>query len=131
MADDTNLRNTKSQLCSIVNRHSFGHSIRRLSHRLRLGAGAERCRRGAVSQTLTCLQNRDGTTQQHRRDFKGNFVQTSTLPPDNIRYAVWLYFRFTLSFRDVEELLAERGIDVTYETVRCWTLKFGPRLLAT
>jgi transposase-like protein len=46
-------------------------------------------------------------------------------PPDVIRHAVWLYFRFTLSFRDVEDLLAERGIDVSYETVRCWTLKFG------
>ena len=50
-------------------------------------------------------------------------------PPDVIRHAVWLYFRFTLSFRDVEELLAQRGIEVSYETVRCWTLKFG-RLFA-
>ena len=40
-------------------------------------------------------------------------------PPDVIRHAVWLYFRFTLSFRDVEELLAQRGISVSYETVRC------------
>ena len=38
---------------------------------------------------------------------------------------MWLYFRFTLSLRDVEELLAARGIVVTYETVRQWTLKFG------
>jgi putative transposase len=50
-------------------------------------------------------------------------------PPDVIRQAVWLYFRFTLSFRDVEEMLAERGIDASYETVRCWSLKFG-RLFA-
>ena len=49
-------------------------------------------------------------------------------PPDIICHAVWLYFRFTLSFRDVEELLAQRGIDVSYETIRCWTLKFGPRI---
>jgi putative transposase len=49
-------------------------------------------------------------------------------PPDVIRYAVWLYFRFTLSLRDVEELLAERGIDVSYETIRCWTLKFAPKI---
>ena len=49
-------------------------------------------------------------------------------PPDVIRYAVWLYFRFTLSLRDVEELLAERGIDVSYETIRCWTIKFGPQI---
>jgi putative transposase len=46
-------------------------------------------------------------------------------PPDVIRYAVWLYFRFTLSLRDVEELLAQRGIEVSYETIRCWTRKFG------
>jgi len=38
-----------------------------------------------------------------------------------------LYLRFTLSYRDVEELLAERGIDVSYETVCCWVLKLGPR----
>ncbi len=49
-------------------------------------------------------------------------------PADVIRQAVWLYFRFTLSFRDVEELLAERGIDVSYETIRCWTIKFGPQI---
>lgn len=47
-----------------------------------------------------------------------------------IRYAVWLYFRFTMSLRDVEDLLAERGIDVTYETVRCWANKFGPAISA-
>src|SRR6188768_4082959 len=46
-------------------------------------------------------------------------------PPDVIRHAVWLYLRFTLSYRDVEELLAERGLDVSYETVRRWVLKFG------
>ena len=43
-----------------------------------------------------------------------------------IRHAVWLYLRFTLSYRDVEELLAERGIETSYETVRRWVLKFGP-----
>ena len=47
-------------------------------------------------------------------------------PPDIIRHAVWLYLRFTLSFRDVEDLLAERGLDVSYETVRRWVMKFGP-----
>jgi transposase-like protein len=47
-------------------------------------------------------------------------------PPDVIRHAVWLYLRFTLSFRDVEDLLAERGLDLSYETVRRWVLKFGP-----
>ena len=52
--------------------------------------------------------------------------QRHRFPAEVIRYAVWLYFRFTLSRRDVEELLAERGIEVSYETIRCWTMKFGP-----
>src|SRR5215212_1887952 len=47
-------------------------------------------------------------------------------PPEVIRHAIWLYLRFTLSYRDVEELLIERGIEVSYETVRRWVLKFGP-----
>jgi len=47
-------------------------------------------------------------------------------PPAIIRHAVWLYVRLTLSRRDVEELLAERGLDVSYETDRRWVLKFGP-----
>ena len=46
-------------------------------------------------------------------------------PPDIIRHAVWLYFRFGLSFRDVEDLLAERGVTVTYEAIRQWCLTFG------
>src|SRR5262244_1806976 len=47
-------------------------------------------------------------------------------PAEIIQHAIWLYLRFTLSYRDVEELLAERGLDVSYETVRRWVLKFGP-----
>jgi putative transposase len=47
-------------------------------------------------------------------------------PAEVIRHAVWLYLRFTLSYRDVEELLAERGIEILYETVRRSVLKFGP-----
>ena len=47
-------------------------------------------------------------------------------PPTVIQHAVWLYLRFTLSYRDVEELLAQRGLDLSYESVRCWVLKFGP-----
>jgi transposase-like protein len=46
-------------------------------------------------------------------------------PPEFIRHAVWLYAHFTLSYRDVEDLLAERGLDISYETVRRWFLKFG------
>src|SRR5438477_6916843 len=49
-------------------------------------------------------------------------------PPIVIQHAVWLYLRFTLSYRDVEELLAERGLDISYETVRRWVLKFGPAI---
>ncbi len=47
-------------------------------------------------------------------------------PAEIIRHAIWLYLRFTLSFRDMEELLAERGIETSYETIRRWVLKFGP-----
>ena len=47
-------------------------------------------------------------------------------PPPLIQHAIWLYLRFTLSYRDVEELLAERGLEVSYEKVRRWVLKFGP-----
>ena len=47
-------------------------------------------------------------------------------PPEIIQQAIWLYLRFSLSFRDVEDLLAERGITVSYETVRRSNL-FGPR----
>ena len=47
-------------------------------------------------------------------------------PPEIIQHAIWLYLRFTLSYRDVEELLAERGVEISYETVRRWVLKFGP-----
>ena len=53
-------------------------------------------------------------------DYKGY-----RFPSEIISHAVWLYFRFSLSFRDVEELLAQRGIVVSYETVRQWCLKFG------
>ena len=47
-------------------------------------------------------------------------------PADIISHAVWLYHRYGLSFRDVEDLLAERGIIVSYETIRQWCAKFGP-----
>ena len=48
-------------------------------------------------------------------------------PPEIIQHAVWLYLRFTLSYRHVEELLAERGIQTAYESVRRRVLKFGPK----
>jgi len=50
--------------------------------------------------------------------------------PDVSCYAIWLYFRFTPSLGDVEELLAQRGIEISYETIRCWALKLGPLIAA-
>ncbi len=49
-------------------------------------------------------------------------------PPEIIAHAVWLYVRFNLSLREVKEILLERGIDVSYETIRRWTAKFGPQI---
>ena len=49
-------------------------------------------------------------------------------PAEVISHAVWLYFRFPLSLRMVEEMLAARGIEVSHETVRQWALKFGQRI---
>jgi putative transposase len=51
-------------------------------------------------------------------------------PAEIIGHAVWLYFRLILSLRDVEELLADRGVTVTYETIRAWCAKFGPSYAA-
>jgi putative transposase len=51
-------------------------------------------------------------------------------PAEVITSSIWLYARFTLSLRDVEEMFAERGLDVSYETVRRWFLKFGPVIAA-
>ena len=48
-------------------------------------------------------------------------------PTEIISHCVWLYYRFGLSFRAVEELLFERGVVLSYETVRRWCLKFGPK----
>ena len=70
---------------------------------------------------LNCQQNTpDGVNGQHTPDYAGH-----RFPPEIIAHTVWLYFRFTLSYRDVEELLAERGVILTYETVRQWCRKFG------
>ena len=51
----------------------------------------------------------------HRRRF----------PAEIISHCMWLYFRFSLSYRDVEEIMAARGVNLSYETIRDWTLKFG------
>ena len=54
-----------------------------------------------------------------------NTYKRHRFPPDIISYAVWLYYRFNLSHRDIEDLLAERGIFVTRESIRLWCIKFG------
>ena len=56
-----------------------------------------------------------------------NTYKRHRFPPEIISYAVWLYFRFNLSHRDVEDLLAERGIVVSYEAIRLWCIKFGSK----
>ena len=52
-------------------------------------------------------------------------------PPEIISYAVWLYHRFCLSFRDAEDLLAQRGITISHETIRQWCRTFGPAYART
>jgi len=54
-----------------------------------------------------------------------NTYKRHRFAPDIISYAVWLYYRFNLSHRDIEDLLAERGVTVSYETIRLWTIKYG------
>ena len=54
-----------------------------------------------------------------------NIYKRHRFPPDIISYAVWLYHRFNLSHRDIEDLLAERGITVSREAIRLWCIKFG------
>jgi putative transposase len=55
-----------------------------------------------------------------------NIYKRHRFPPSVIQHAVWLYYRFNLSIRDVEDLLAERNISVSYESIRLWVNKFGP-----
>ena len=57
---------------------------------------------------------------------KQNIYKRYRFPPEIIQYAVWPYYRFNLSNRDIEDLLAERGINVTYEAIRLWCNRFGP-----
>ena len=59
-----------------------------------------------------------------------NLYKRYRFPSEIIQYAVWLYYRFNLSHRNIEDLLAERGIDVTYEAIRLWCNRFGPKFAA-
>lgn len=54
-----------------------------------------------------------------------NTYKRHRFPPDVISYAIWLYYKFNLSHRDIEDLLAERGITVSHESIRLWCIKFG------
>ena len=59
-----------------------------------------------------------------------NIYKRFRFPSVIIQYSVWLYYRFNLSHRDIEDLLAERGINVTYEAIRLWCNRFGPKYAA-
>jgi len=59
---------------------------------------------------------------------KSKLYKRYRFPVDIIQYAVWLYYRFNLSHRDIEDLLAGRRINVTYETIRLWCKKFGLKI---
>jgi putative transposase len=56
-----------------------------------------------------------------------NTYKRHRFPPDIISYAAWLYYRFNLSHRDIEDLLAKRGVIVSREAIRLWCIKFGPK----
>ena len=81
------------------------------------------CQRRAYRMALSrCRAETPGATDlgMNKNAYRGH-----RFPPAIIQVTVWMYARFTLSLRDVEELLAERGLDISYETVRRWFLKFG------
>src|SRR5450755_558332 len=83
-------------------------------------------RRGIVTAACAC--------SDHRRPVARGMSTISYsgyhFPPEIIQHAIWLYLRFTLSLRDVEDLLAERGLSVSYETIRRWVNHFGPSIAA-
>ena len=90
------------------------------------GASSHRTPRGIVTAILACgLAGGSVAKGMKKISYSGY-----RFPPEIIQQAIWLYLRFTLSFRDVEDLLAERGIMVSYETVRRWVNHFGPKIAA-
>src|SRR5580693_1521996 len=82
-------------------------------------SGMHREDRGAALVAVFSRQRSPTSLSRVRCPMEISFARHQ-FPPDIIRHAVWLYLRFTLSFRDVEDLLAERGLDVSYETIRRW-----------
>src|SRR4029077_11071166 len=72
------------------------------------------------------LVSREGEVGHDRRSSAaGSSYKGFRFPPEIISHCVWLYHRFPLSFRDVQELMLERGVDVSYETIRAWCDRFG------
>src|ERR1700730_974557 len=82
-------------------------------------------RRGRVNCFIGCLGIvKLGSELKHWfHEERAVSLLRSSFPPEIISYAVWVYHRFCLSFRDVEDLLAERGIIVSYEAIRLWCQK--------
>jgi len=58
---------------------------------------------------------------------RSSLYKRHRFPPEIIQHVVWLYYRFNLSSRDIEDLMAERGIGISYESIRLWCIKFGPK----
>jgi putative transposase len=58
---------------------------------------------------------------------RSSLYKRHRFPSEIIQYVVWLYHRFNLSSRDIEDLMAERGIAISYESIRLWCIKFGPK----
>src|SRR5271169_1977523 len=80
----------------------------------------------ALSRRRACSPTRGRITERMKKISYSGY----RFPPEVIHQAIWLYLRFTLSLRDVEDLLAERGVAVSYETVRRWVNHFGPTIAA-
>ena len=105
---------SRSRCCNIAQKFCPGFCSRQIEVTLHFSARTTgRCHTN--SRRWACYEAPMRHLSYHRHRF----------PAEVIQYAVWLYFRFPLSFRDVEDLLAQRGIDVSYETVRRWSVKFG------
>src|SRR5271157_3310933 len=81
---------------------------------------------GVVTPSWACGPTRGRITERMKKISYSGY----RFPPEIIHQAIWLYLRFTLSLRDVEDLLAERGVAVSYETVRRWVSHFGPMIAA-
>jgi transposase-like protein len=84
------------------------------------------CHTGFVTPAVACWMYVRAVAEGMRKISYAGY----RFPPEVIHQAIWLYLRFTLSFR-VEDLLAERGIAVSYETVRRWVNHFGPMIAAS